>query len=232
MVTEIVAPTYWDIQAVSNSDLTALARAYNAVPDNRAELEDIFNFGSLVDAMLSEKHRVDYWRGTLQDDRTGYIQYTSEIFMQAQQLAEACAKDPVIAHILRQMIGQYIFVRSLGFDYEGDTYTIRGKCKFDAYGKALEMGADYKTTSCTSKKQFREAIEFFHWDRQGAFYMDLARINKHWIIGISKKTGEIFKHAIQRGDEVYLRGRAKYSHWAYRWDLLGMESFTQLKTAA
>lgn len=216
---------YYSRPEVSNSDLTALARLYNALPDNRAELEDIFNFGSLVDAMLSEEEKVDFHRGTLREDGGRIIQYEADIFEQAYNLARHSRKDPVIGAILKQMVGQYIFIRRLAFEYEGEELEIRARCKFDAYGKSLSMGADYKTTSCANRKQFREAISFFHWDRQGAFYMDLARIDRHWIIGISKKTGEIFKHAIQRGDPVYLEGKAKYSLWAYRWKLL-IEPFT------
>jgi len=187
---------------------------------------DIFNFGSLVDAMLSEEFRINPLTLTLRQDIGPDIVYASDIFLQADRLADRCKKDPVIAEILKRMIGQYIFIRSLGFTYEGEDLALRARCKFDAYGKALAMGADYKTTACANLKQFREAISFFHWDRQAAFYMDLARIEMFWIIGISKVTGEIFKHAIRRGDAVYLAGRAKYSFWAYRWKLL-VEPFAE-----
>jgi len=167
---------------------------------------DIFNFGSLVDAMLSEEFRINPLTLTLRQDIGPDIVYASDIFLQADRLADRCKKDPVIAEILKRMIGQYIFIRSLGFTYEGEDLALRARCKFDAYGKALAMGADYKTTA--------------------AFYMDLARIEMFWIIGISKVTGEIFKHAIRRGDAVYLAGRAKYSFWAYRWKLL-VEPFAE-----
>lgn len=211
---------YFSRPEVSNSDLTALARNYNALPDNRAELEDIFNFGSLVDGMLTEDWRVNPLRLTLRQDYGDDLVYEADVFLQADLLARSCKRDPVISSIIKQMVGQYVFIRTLGFSYEGEELEIRARCKFDEYGKSLSMGADFKTTSCASRKQFREAISFFHWDRQAAFYMDLAKIDRQWIIGISKKTGEIFKHAIQRGDETYLAGRAKYSFWAYRWKLL------------
>jgi hypothetical protein len=199
---------YYNLPEVSNSDLLALARAFNALPDNRAELEDIFNFGSLVDAMLSEDHKVLHSERALLQDGPKLI-YTPDVWEQADALAIGCKKDPVISLIIKQMIGQYIFVRSLGFTHEDENYSIRARCKFDGFSKALQMGADYKTTSCKTKKQFRDAIDFFRWDQQGAFYMDLARIDQHWIIGISKHTGEIFKHVIERGDPVHLSGQKK-----------------------
>jgi len=211
---------YFDRPEVSNSDFTSLARAYNCLPDNRAELEDIFNFGSLVDAMLTEKWRVNFFSMTLDDDGK-VLQYAPDIFAQAVRLADACKKDPVISLALKHMVGQYVFIRKgFAFEYEGESYRIDARCKFDGFSRALDMGMEYKTTSCANKKQFREAIDHFHWDRAGAWYMDLARINRHWICGVSKKSGEIFKLAIDRESDIYKIGKRKYSFWAYRWDLL------------
>lgn len=215
---------YFDLPEVSNSDLTALARACKGVPDNRDELEDIFNFGSLVDAMLTEDHKVGYKTRTLLQDDGSLLFYTEVIFAQAEKLADNLRKDPLVSQFLRVMKGQYVFVRSLRFIYHDEEYVIRARCKFDGYAKLFKTGLDYKTTACTSQKQFNAAIDFFHWDRQAAFYMDLAGIDRHWIIGISKKNGKVFKFAIQRGDEVYNRGRSKYAFWAYRWLIL-LENF-------
>lgn len=221
---------YWNIKALSNSELTALARAVNALPDNRAELEDVFNFGSLVDAMLTESWKVNRIERTLLQDDGFYLEYSAALFDQAVRLVEYCRKDPVISMIVKHMIGQYIFVRSMQIDFKGYSCVVKCKCKFDAYSKLLRMGADYKTTSCTTEKQFIEAIDFFHWDRQGAFYMDLGKIDKHWIIGISKPTGKIFKYAIERGGEAYERGKNKYCKWATRYDMLGLDAFADYTT--
>lgn len=211
---------YYDRPELSNSDLTALARMYNALPDNREELEDVFNFGSLVDAMLSERHRVDFALRELTEDGGRVIRYSPAVFTQAERLATLAKRDPVIRALVENAVGQYVFIRTIVFDFEGEEYAIKSRCKFDAYARPLAMGADYKTTACTSYNQFKNAISHFHWDRQAAFYMDLARIDRHWIIGISKKTGQIFKHAIERDDETYKVGRAKYCYWAAKWATL------------
>lgn len=210
---------YYRRSEVSNSDLTALMRVYYGKDDISEELEGVYAFGSLVDAMLTEPLKVRTIDMTLTEDDGNVIQFSYDDFVQATIMANRARKDPIIAAIIKHMAGQYIFVRTLRFQYEGEDLALRCRCKFDQFSKAMKMGADYKTTSCTSLKQFREAIPHFHWDRQAAFYMDLARIDRHWIIGISKKTGEVFKHVIERGDLLHTAGVAKYSFWAYRWKL-------------
>jgi hypothetical protein len=211
---------YFKLPAVSNSDLTALFKLFYGIRDNSDELEDIFNFGSLVDALLTELFRVDiYQRSLTQEDGT-VIYYEPTVFMHAQHLADNCRKDPLVLRLLDASAGQYIFMRTLQFEYEEESYSIMARCKFDLFSKKFSTGVDFKSTACATRKQFKAAILHFHWDKQAAFYMDLAKIDRHWIIGISKKTGEVFKHAIERGDPFYESGRAKYTRWAYYWTLL------------
>lgn len=216
--------SYFDLPEVSNSELTALARSFHALPDNREELEDIFNFGSLVDAMLTEKHRVSYVYLSLTEESGKIIYYDVYVFQCACRLAEECLKDMAILQLIKTGVGQYIFRRRLNFDYEGDSYSIAARCKFDLFSRTFKIGTEFKTTACTTIKQFRESVDFFHWDRAAAWYLDIARIDRHWIVGMSKKNDQIFKIAVQRGDSIYSAGKAKYSLWAYRW-LIFCENF-------
>jgi hypothetical protein len=138
----------------------------------------------------------------------------------------------VVSQMLPLMTGQYVYVRTLVFEYGGQEYSLAAKCKFDLFSKRLATGLDFKTLAVKKYADFIKSIDFFDYDRAAAWYMDIAKINYFWIIGISKPTGQVFKFAIERGDEVYLRGRAKYSIWAYRWKML-IEPFEQtLKLAA
>ena len=228
MVTSI---NYFDLPEVSSSDLGELERMfYNRA---RPDLEEIFNFGSLVDAMLTERHKLDPYALCLTEDGGRIIQYTGEVWRLALKLEVALRADPVVARLLPGMKGQYIFRRTLAFQYEGEEYKIRARCKFDLFTRIHKIGLDFKTTSCKTKKEFIGAIDHFDYDKQAAWYMDLAKIDYHWIVGVSKSTGEIFKYVVQRGDETHARGVAKYSVWAYRWLIL-IEPFEKqlLKLAA
>ena len=148
------------------------------------------------------------------------VYFDPETWRRAHALAEILARDPVVRRLLPMAIGQYIFRRTLDFIYEGEVYQIRGKCKFDLYARGIKTGLDFKTTTATTRAQFVESIDFFDYDKQAAYYMDLARIDFFWIAGISKKNGKVFKCAIERGDPTHKAGVAKYSQWAYRWVML------------
>jgi hypothetical protein len=213
----VTAPDYFSLPAVSNSDLKELKKAYYA--ETPRDLAAVFAFGNLVDAMLTERVKLDL-RGLGLWENGRLTVFTFEAWQLAKTLAEAIKNDPVVKLLLPTLLPQYVFVKTLSFTYEEQAYQILGRCKFDGYSKRVATGADYKTTACTTLKAFRESIEFFDYDQGAAWYMDLAKIDRFWLIGISKKNGQIFKHAVQRGDETYNRGRAKYSLWAYRWLVL------------
>lgn len=202
---------------VSNSELLDLRRAYYSVPDQ--DLEQVYNFGSLVDAMLTEVWRCDSLFRTLKDD-DGLIEYTVAEWMLAAAMAAVCERDPVIQAFIQGGKSQHIFIKRLSFSYDGDEYSIKGRCKFDSIKKAIKTGADYKTTACTTRKACLAAIGYFNYDQQAAWYMDLAGTDRHWLIFISKKTKEVFKFAIERGDAMYEQGKRKYSFWARVWLML------------
>jgi hypothetical protein len=209
---------YYDLPEVSSSDLGALERMF--YDRERGDLEEIFNFGSLVDAMLTERELLRYEACALIQPGKMDILFSPIVWRQAEKLADYLRKDPLVMLMLPHAKGQYIFRRTLCFQYEGDEYKIRARCKFDLLAKPFKVGLDFKTTSAKSLKEFVGAIEHFDWDRQAAWYMDLARINYHWIVGVSKKTGEVFKYVVERGDATHTRGVQKYSVWAYRWLIL------------
>ena len=89
----------------------------------------------------------------------------------------------------------------------------RVKCKFDFINKQLRISGDLKGLSITNELAFHTAIDHFNYDRQAAFYMDVAGcIDSHTIIGISKSSPhKIFKKTVNKGDYNYLRGREKYN---------------------
>lgn len=215
---------YFSLPSVSNSDLNALRKAYYCSED-AFDPAEVYKFGNLVDAMLTEPERVNYWYFTLEDNGA-QITYTPTDFELAKAMTKVCLKDPVIAAFIAQGSGQYIFDRLLPFQFEGNDYQIQARCKFDSIKMAQKIGCSYKTTSCTTRKSFIESIEHFNYDQQEAWYMDIAEIDRDFICAISKKTKEVFKVAVQRGDELYERGRQKYSFWAYRW-LMFVEGFNQ-----
>lgn len=99
-----------------------------------------------------------------------------------------------------------------GFDFKLDT-----KCKWDLFRNDVDLSGDIKTTACTTLKQVQEIIHEYRYDQSRAWYMDIEGRNNDILIFISKKTYEIFKVPIKRGDKIYTEGKKKYQENAFRW---------------
>ena len=201
---------YFDHPSVSNSELKKLRRYYYGdESDLEALLREQFIIGSLVDNYItptSPQTRLEIELGA-----------TVEQGQLARSLGEYMLADPMIKLFVSFMVGQVRFFRLHTFEYDGEVYKIRARCKFDLYCRRYKIGVEIKTTSCKTYKAFVASIEFLDYDQAAAWYMDLARIDRLWIIGICKSTKQIFKFVVQRGDDTHKRGVSKYSRWAYNW---------------
>lgn len=223
--------SYFHLPEVSTSDLKALERTFYARPDPFGGDRSAIEFGSLVDALLEDAcralhglpftGRVDYTWMSIRDEATGVVtHFTKQLWEKAIRMADLFVKDPVIKPLIRISMPQYVFRRTLTFDFDGTEYELRGRCMFDLYAKSQGIGLDYKQLAISTQKQLIESLDWFDYDMQAAFYMDLARIDYHWIAAGSKPKEKIFKYAIERDSVIYNRGREKWTRWAYYWIIL------------
>lgn len=218
--------SYFDqVDFISNSDLKALKKKMRMEEDR--DLTHIFNFGSLVDNMTTADGNVDYEAQTMLDDTQGHVQFDGEAFDKARLMSEAAKADPALQLFLNDgQLQHEIYRRRFPVAWEGIEIEIPARGKLDFRKKKLRAGADLKTTACTSQSQFVQSIEFFDYDQQGAWYMDLDDLDRFMIIGVGKKRKKherqhpIFKYAMQRGDEAYLRGKRKYQFLALHYYFL------------
>ena len=207
---------YYNRPEVSNSDLTELKNLLHP----RMQFGDkqaAFRFGTLVDAIITEPARVNYYRFTVDD-----VQYTEEEFYHARQMHAAlrseAKRDPFLAKVLELADTQRFMVnKQQRFEYGGFPFHLDTRCKWDWFLSDFNFGGDLKTTFASSQKQFEDAVDFFDWDRSRAWYMDIAHSNRDFIYAISKKNGCVFKKFINRDDEIYKRGRDKYEELAFQY---------------
>lgn len=215
--TMIMTTNYYDRPEVSNSDLTELKNILHPRMQF-GDKEAAFRFGSLVDALITEPSKVDYYALTVDN-----VPYTEEEFLRGCELRKAlrmeARKDAFLAKVLECAETQRFMVnKSQQFTYCGYPFSLDTRCKWDWW--LGSFGGDLKTTFASSQQQFEEAVDFFDWDRSRAWYMDIAGSNRDFIYAISKKNCKIFKKFINRGDEVYNRGREKYEELAFQyWSL-------------
>lgn len=207
---------YYERSEVSNSDLTALKNMLHPRMQY-GDREAAFRFGTLVDALVTEPSRVDVFALTVDGE-----QYSSDEFAHARGMHDAlraeARNDRLLAMVLDGAETQRVMVnKAQEFEYCGFPFTLDTRCKWDWWLPSGNFGGDLKTTFAETEKQFDEAVDFFDWDRSRAWYMDIAHSDRDFIYAISKKNNCIFKKFINRGDDIYLRGREKYEELAFQY---------------
>lgn len=207
---------YYNRCEVSNSDLTELKNILHPRMQF-GDKEAAFRFGNLVDAIITEPARVNYYRLTVDD-----LHYDESEFRHAQEMHKAlrmeARRDPFLAKVLAVAETQCFMVnRGQQFEYAGFSFTLDTRCNWDWWLRQFNFGGDLKTTFASSQAEFDEAVDFFDWDRSRAWYMDIAHSDRDFIYAISKKNCRIFKKFIERGDAIYTRGREKYEELAFQY---------------
>ena len=207
---------YYNRSEVSNSDLTELKNLLHP-HQQYGDKEAAFRFGSLVDAVITEPQRVNYYWYTVDDE-----QYTEDEFQHAMEMRRSlrleAKHDAFLAKVLELADTQRCMInKAQPFTYGGFGFSLDTRCKWDWYLSAFGFGGDLKTTFASTQKEFDEAVDFFDWDRSRAWYMDIARSDRDFIYGISKRNCQIFKKFINRDDAVYRRGREKYEELAFQY---------------
>lgn len=208
--------SYYDKPEVSNSDLSEMQN-YFMPKDYVMDLRDAYRFGNLIDAMLTEPHRVDFFKQQVDGES-----FKKPEWQLAMQMRDAGKKDPMTMQMMKLCSGQAVKTKLVEFDYFGFKFRLLMRCKFDFWSEQMGWGADLKSTTATSLKQFVDACYHFNYDRQRAVYMKIADSPRDMLIGISKKNLKVFHLPITRGDEFHRSGEAKLNELAFKyWMLYG-----------
>lgn len=220
---------YYSRSECSNSDLTKLKNYFdpNYFP---IDLERAFKFGSLVDAIITELHLVDYFKY-----QVAGVQYTVEDFQIAMNMQKSFNNDPFARRLLEISETQKVSVKeAFQIVYGGIQFSLPVRCKWDFFAKSINIAADLKSTACTNLKQFMASIEHHDYDRQAAWYMDIEQRDNFMFVGVSKVAPyKVFKVPIKRGERLYNSGKAKYQELAFDyWKLFGDITNYQLLNAA
>jgi hypothetical protein len=202
---------YFSRPEVSNSDLSWLENQLNPKPI--ADFTDAFRFGNLIDGMITENFKVDYINLKYND-----IQFNKSEFKIAEKMKASFLRDPFCIDFINDCETQVEMFDVLETEYNSIDIKLHRKCKWDAWKKIY--GGDIKSTVATTQKQFEQAVYYFGYHRQRAWYMDIAKSDVDVIIGISKKNYKIFKVFIDTNSEIYKKGKEDYMDLAIRHYLL------------
>lgn len=207
--------TYYLRSEVSNSDLGVLQDQLSG--KDRGDPTQAYLEGSLLDAMITEQWRVNYFKRTLDDQP-----FTKSKFETIVAMKGAFWKDEFSASFATGADTQKItIVHDKEFNYEGFPFLLNVRCKWDLWRQDYQFGSDIKSTVATTQREFEAACWHFHYPRQRAWYMDAEGSDRDVLIGISKiKPHRVFKIFINRKSEFYLAGKREYMELAFRFYLL------------
>jgi len=210
--------TYYDRHEVSNSSLSWLKLML--FPREMPDPTQVYLFGNLVDAVITENGRVDYFRKTIDGNVV-----PNEWFERAEQMKRSFMADEMCRQLIHGAATQAVMVTERNFDFKGIEFSLPVRCKWDFFKDNLGFGGDIKSTAATTQAQFEAAIRYFDYDRQRAWYMDIARqlgykADKDVLIGISKTNFKVFKVFVNRQSPLYESGVDKYNFLAFRWWML------------
>lgn len=210
---------YRQFPAVSNSDLGQLDKYWNSAQKNM-DLTVAYANGTLIDCMITEPHRVDYFKYTIEGEP---YSYSKDEFDRAKEMKKSFYKDEFCANFVKNCKFQHItYNPAFKITYEDLNFTLPAKCKWDLFRTDIDLSGDIKSTTATTQKQVEDCIRYFDYDRSRAWYMDLEGRNNDILIFISKVNFKVFKVPITRNSEIYKEGKKKYQDIAFReWYLFG-----------
>ena len=209
----LIPEEYYTRKEVSNSDLSRLKSELNP-RENIADPTAAYRFGNLLDIVITEPEKADFFNRII-----GTEKFTAKEWKLAEKMKNAFLRDEYCFNLIkdrRNSLFQYVEVKDRTFNFKGFEFTLPCRCKFDIISKPIKISADIKTTDAKTHNEFLSAIEYFDYDRQSAWYMDLGETDHHVIIGISKKNNKVFKVFINRKSSLYLQGKNKYTYLAFK----------------
>jgi hypothetical protein len=206
---------YFSRPEVSNSDLSALKKLLYGGNDH--DPTKAYADGHLLDAMITENYKVDYFKRAL----NGYT-YSVEDFENTRKMQRVFYKDPFGKMVLQHCSFQHVSIQpDFKLNYNGYEFTLPARCKWDfLFPKPFKLGGDIKSTAAETQEQFEAACEYFDYFRSRAWYMDIEGTDKDMLIGISKKNHKIFKINIDRNAQAGSKARNYYEK--------GKEQYTDL----
>ncbi len=88
---------YRQFPAVSNSDLSWLSKYF--MPKNRwIDLQKAYANGTLIDCMITEPHRVDYYKLTVEGET---YKYSADEFERAKEMKKSFMRDLFCQQIIK-----------------------------------------------------------------------------------------------------------------------------------
>ncbi len=188
---------YFDLAAVSNSDVKEMWNRHNGVFKHDG-LQPIFDFGTEFHAGILEPHKSDLTRLKIEDQEL--IKAMAKTYWKD----DLCRKIAMMPDFRRE----HVFVRAnrMGFKWV--------RCKADGDTAKLNLCLELKGLAVTTQKAFEEALLYHDYDQATSWYLNTMTGTKVYhqqlIVGISKiYPDRMFKLLVTRKHENFRSGIRK-----------------------
>ena len=136
---------YRAFPAVSNSDLGWLQEYW--MPKNIViDLRTAYANGTLIDAMITEPEKVNYFKLKVEGED---YNYSNDEFERAKEMKKAFYKDAFCSSFVKQCKFQHIsYNAAFPVNYEGLDFKVAAKCKWDLFRPDIVLSGDITSTAC------------------------------------------------------------------------------------
>ena len=191
---------YFKAPQVSNSDLKRLLDLISGNASEQVDdgLQEIFDFGHLVENCILARHLVDFNHKDIE---------------KAERMAATFRKDKLCSDLL----GMPDF-RSQHEWYRSSIHGLPARCMCDGDSKRLSLIFELKGLNIDSEAGFKRAVDKFHYDQGLAWYLDVTGYRRTLIVGVSKKKDILFKQLVDRSHPWYISGEIKIARAVQEWN--------------
>jgi hypothetical protein len=200
---------YFGHHYLSNSDLKKLRKMLqpeSSFDIDPGELEEIFEFGHLVEDCIFAPHQANYAHRDIE---------------KALEMARTFRGDKLCQEILLAPD-----LRRQHQWYRNDVYGVHARCMADADSKWLSLIFEFKGLSVNNEASFYNAIDRYDYDMGLAWYLDTTHYKRAIIVAASKtNTKKLFKCVVDREHPIYLKGLYKAINHVQEVKALGLNLY-------
>ena len=214
---------YQNPNYISNSGMGDWLKTYRGTtetPEQTVAKFKNYDKGNLFDFAITEPHRLDNSNKSMIKEVGGETVYFDDKTWASNDKMKTAFLNSPAAVFLKYANTQHEYYKTIHFENKGIAISQKVKCKFDLLIKRMKKGADIKTTAAGSHAQFKKSIWLFEYQRQAAFYMDIADLEEFYFFGVSKTKHEVYYEKVTRDSNFYKVGEQQYKEILFNMNLL------------
>lgn len=187
--------SYFDHPYLSNSDIKDFKKKIGLMPEDPENLQEIFDLGTLIHAVIVEPHKADIEHKDLDMAMTMRKSFYSDQFL----------RDFVAC---KDFVGEKPYFSK---EVKVGPFVVNLRCKMDGVRESIKAVLELKGLKVSNFHDFRVALERYNYDQAIAHYMLTGGMERAIIVGLSKTKPDMrpMKWIVKKHDEFYAAGEQK-----------------------